>query len=45
MGRLAVILGSVAADPLSPAELERDRARNASRLHNDLAAALPEPAR
>ena len=31
--------------PLSPAELERDRARNVSRLRDDLAAALPELAR
>jgi hypothetical protein len=45
VGRLAVILGSVAAAALSPAELERDRARNAERLRDDLAAALPEPAR
>ena len=36
------LANGVAARPLSPAELERDRERNAERLHADLAAALPE---
>jgi 5'-methylthioadenosine phosphorylase len=36
------LANGIASRPLSPAELERDRARNASRLRNDLAAALPE---
>ena len=39
------LANGVAADPLSPAELERDRERNAERLRDDLAAALPELAR
>lgn len=36
------LANGVAAQPLSPAELERDRERNAVRLRDDLAAALPE---
>ena len=36
------LANGVAAHPLSPAELERDRGRNAERLRDDLAAALPE---
>jgi len=36
------LANGVAAAPLSPAELERDRERNALRLRDDLAAALPE---
>jgi purine nucleoside phosphorylase len=36
------LANGVGAQPLSPAELERDRERNASRLHDDLAAALPD---
>jgi 5'-methylthioadenosine phosphorylase len=36
------LANGIAARPLSPAELEGDRARNAERLHADLAAALPE---
>jgi purine nucleoside phosphorylase len=36
------LANGVAARPLSPAELERDRERNAARLRDDLAAALPE---
>lgn len=36
------LANGVAARPLSPAELERDRERNASRLRDDLAAALPQ---
>jgi len=39
------LANGVAAHPLSPVELERDRERNAERLHADLAAALPELAR
>jgi 5'-methylthioadenosine phosphorylase len=39
------LANGIAAAPLSPTELERDRARNASRLRDDLAAALPELAR
>jgi len=35
------LANGVAARPLSPAELERDRERNAARLRDDLAAALP----
>lgn len=35
------LANGVAAQPLSPAELERDRARNAVRLRDDLDAALP----
>jgi purine nucleoside phosphorylase len=35
------LANGVAALPLSPAELERDRERNAIRLRDDLAAALP----
>lgn len=36
------LANGIAARPLSPAELERDRERNASRLRDDLAAVLPE---
>jgi 5'-methylthioinosine phosphorylase len=36
------LANGIGAGPLSPTELERDRARNASRLRDDLAAALPE---
>ncbi len=36
------LANGIAASALSPAELERDRARNAVRLRDDLAAALPE---
>jgi 5'-methylthioadenosine phosphorylase len=36
------LANGVGAQPLSPAELERDRERNATRLHADLAAALPD---
>lgn len=36
------LANGIAARPLSPAELERDRERNAERLRADLAAALPE---
>lgn len=36
------LANGVAASPLSPAELERNRERNATRLRDDLAAALPE---
>ncbi len=36
------LANGLAARPLSPAELERDRERNAARLRDDLAAALPE---
>jgi 5'-methylthioadenosine phosphorylase len=36
------LANGIAAQPLSPTELERDRALNASRLRDDLAAALPE---
>ena len=36
------VANGLAARPLSPAELERDRERNAARLAADLAAALPE---
>lgn len=39
------LANGIAARPLSPAELERDRERNAERLRADLAAALPELAR
>jgi len=39
------LANGVAAEPLSPAELERDRQRNASRLRDDLDAALPTLAR
>jgi 5'-methylthioadenosine phosphorylase len=39
------LANGVAARPLSPAELERDRERNAARLRDDLAAALPRLAR
>jgi 5'-methylthioadenosine phosphorylase len=39
------LANGVAGRPLSPTELERDRERNAERLHDDLAAALPELAR
>ncbi len=39
------LANGVAARPLSPAELERDRGRNAERLRDDLAAALPELSR
>jgi 5'-methylthioadenosine phosphorylase len=35
------LANGLAARPLSPPELERDRERNASRLRDDLAAALP----
>ncbi|HEX6688837.1 MAG TPA: MTAP family purine nucleoside phosphorylase [Solirubrobacterales bacterium] len=35
------LANGIEAQPLSPAELERHRATNASRLHDDLAAALP----
>jgi len=35
------LANGVAAHPLSPAELERDRERNALRLRDDLATALP----
>jgi 5'-methylthioadenosine phosphorylase len=35
------LANGIAARPLSPAELETDRERNASRLRDDLAAALP----
>lgn len=36
------LANGIAARPLSPTELERDRERNATRLRDDLAAALPE---
>lgn len=36
------LANGVADRPLSPAELERDRERNATRLRDDLTAALPE---
>ncbi|HET7054383.1 MAG TPA: MTAP family purine nucleoside phosphorylase [Solirubrobacterales bacterium] len=36
------LANGIAAVPLSPAELDRDRERNASRLRDDLAAALRE---
>jgi 5'-methylthioinosine phosphorylase len=36
------LANGIASRPLSPTELERDRERNASRLRDDLAAALPE---
>ncbi len=36
------LANGVGAQPLSPAELERDRKRNAARLRDDLAAVLPE---
>jgi len=39
------LANGIAPHPLSPAELERDRERNATRLRDDLAAALPELAR
>jgi 5'-methylthioinosine phosphorylase len=39
------LANGIATHPLSPAELERDREHNAKRLHDDLAAALPELAR
>ncbi len=39
------LANGLAAQPLSVAELERDRERNARRLRDDLAAALPELAR
>lgn len=39
------LANGIAAAPLSPEELERDRERNATRLRNDLAAALPTLAR
>ncbi len=39
------LANGVADRPLSPAELERDRERNATRLRDDLATALPELSR
>jgi 5'-methylthioadenosine phosphorylase len=36
------LANGVAPHPLSPAEIDRDRERNAARLRDDLAAALPE---
>jgi len=39
------LANGIAAEPLSPAEIDRDRERNAVRLRDDLAAALPELAR
>jgi len=39
------LANGIGPHPLSPAEIDRDRERNASRLRDDLAAALPELAR